>query len=489
MSLEIRVIRDPHELESARDALDALAPARGRHADIYDTASWLLAWLAARGEAAGAMRVLVAERDGRPVAMLPLAASSRSAWTLAGSGLRPRFRPVIGVPEPGPAEADALGALVERATAEGMRALDLPALPSDDPASALLVEALRRAGFRVGLRAASADTLAEVDGEPWDAFRRRFRKFERTVKNFTNKASRLGEVSVRWWGGPSGGGIEEGFERYRAMHALGWKGPLGEPMARHRRDLLARAAVRGWARVSCLEVAGVPAAAMIWFRLGEREIAYSTVYDVRLAALSAGTILIWRGLERAFDAGAPQVVDFLPGRGSQKDQLCTARPPLHTVEAVRSVPHAVGRAVARGARAVARRLRPERAAGAGGNAVRDRPATERVRAEPAPGVAVRPLEIDPRVELYLVVAGGHRSPKQMREGWGENDRWLVLGDPAAAFVRLDGGDAPRELVLLGEDVSVEQAAALLAAALGRTLDDDLVVHRAILPAPDDRGAG
>ena len=158
MSDGVRLIADAAELEQARDALDRLAPARGPHADVYDTASWLLAWLAAAEPPAGSLRLLVAERGDAPVAMLPLVRGSRGVWTMAGTGLRPRFRPVIDEIEPGPQARDALAQLVEQAVRDGMRVLDLPALPSDDPATEALVAALRTAGFSVQTRPASAET-------------------------------------------------------------------------------------------------------------------------------------------------------------------------------------------------------------------------------------------------------------------------------------------------------------------------------------------
>ena len=76
-----------------------------------------------------------------------------------------------------------------------------------------------------------------------------------------------------------------------------------------------------------LRVAGIPAAAEIWFRLGQVASVPSMVYDRRLAALGPGSMVVWRAQERAFAESPPCVLDHLPGNNPLKDQIATDRPP------------------------------------------------------------------------------------------------------------------------------------------------------------------
>ena len=485
--IEVSTIDRAAELEARADALDRLAPSRGPHADLYDTASWLLSWLAAGPQALErGLRILVADAGERPVAMLPLFARSAGDWTIAGLPMRPRFRAVIGSPEPDGGTREALGLLVEQAARRGMRSLDVPAMPPGDPATGILAAALERAGFRVRRHRASADTLTRLEGPDRDAFRRRLKVFESNARRRERKAARLGDISLRAWFSETGrAAVTEGFAVYRDVHARSWKGEPHPRTVRHRAELLERAARRGWVQVLALYVAGVAASAHIWFRLGARAISYSTVYDARLAALGPGSILVWKGLERMIRQDGLEVIDFLPGRGAQKEELATSRPALESLEARRGVQLAVPRALHGAVRVAGRPV--ARCAALVASAAR-RPSSARVpethlRAAPASAGAFAPLTLDPGLELWLAATGGFRNVRSMRETWGEGDHWLVLGSPPRAAARLDAGGAPRELVLVGEDTSLDEAAEQLAGALGRALDDAVIVHRAILPWP------
>ncbi len=361
-----RVLSEPADWSPLAPAWDALAASRGPESDLFDSAAWFAAWAAADPAAARRLRLVAAFEGDRLAAALPLVAHSARRWGAAGLGFRPRFRPALEGPNPRPEVLDALaGALA----AQGVRELSLPALPTRDPATALFDAALRRAGFAVVSREGAAECFTPVSG-PFADHARAFKKFARTVSNFSNKGERLGAWELARYGFPDEppeAAAGAALDVYRAVHARGWKGPLRDPMLSFRRALMAHAGERGWARAFVLSLAGAPAAALLWFRVGPVAIAYSTVYDERMAAISPGTIAIWRAHEAIFDEAVPAVVDYLPGRGAQKDQLGTERPPLVTLEAMRRGP--IGAAVARAARPLraaaarlARRARPRAAA-------------------------------------------------------------------------------------------------------------------------------
>ena len=280
-----RVLAHASELTPLAAAWDALPPSRGAEADLFDSAAWLAAWAAADPSAASRLRVVTAFEGDRLAGVLPLVAESGRRWSAAGIGFRPRFRPVVGGAEP---RAETLDALAEALAAAGVRELTLPALPTRDPATAGLEAALRRAGFAVATRTGAVECFTPA-AAGFAEHARAFKKFARTVSNFSNKGERLGEWSLAQYGFPGGPGdpvAGDAFDAYRTVHARGWKGPLREPMLSFRRELLARTAALGWARAFVLSLAGVPAASMLWFRVGPVAIAYSTVYDDRMAAIS-----------------------------------------------------------------------------------------------------------------------------------------------------------------------------------------------------------
>ena len=255
-----------------------------------------------------------------------------------------------------------------------------------------------------------------------------------------------------------------------------------------------------------LRVAGIPAAAEIWFRLGQVASVPSMVYDRRLAALGPGSMVEWRAQERAFAESPPCVLDHLPGNNPLKDRIATDRPPLLIVEAVRrtvvggasrtlrSRTRMAGQAAAARALAELRRARPRPRS-------RSRPGGRRLRVEPATGLPAARLELDAPRRRFLAVTGSHRSPAAMASTWVEGDSWWRVGEEPAALVRIgaggDGSAPDREVVLVHAGAErVEELVGAVAAAVGMPLQLDLpcgdlppgrlrpvLVHQALLPGP------
>jgi Acetyltransferase (GNAT) domain len=233
----------------------------------------------------------------------------------------------------------------------------------------------------------------------------------------------------------------------------------------------------------------------------------STAYDRRLAAVSPGSILMWRAQECLFAESPPHLLDFMPGDNPQKDRLSPDRTPLLLVEAARrTVASGVTFPVRRRARDVLpRALRRLRRA-----ATRRRPTApplppERARhLEVAPGngtLPAAPLELDTTHRRALAVLGGHASPEAMAERWHDDDSWWLVGERPSALVRLgalgSAAVAALELVLLEPGIlPVEALLAAVATASGATVKADLPageadgqpgtpipVHEAVLPWP------
>jgi Acetyltransferase (GNAT) domain len=165
--------------------------------------------------------------------------------------------------------------------------------------------------------------------------------------------------------------------------------------------------------VYVLRVAGVPAAAQLWCRLGDVAISIGTVYDQRMAAISPGSMSEWPVQERLFATAPPRLVDYLPGAANQlKERLGPDRPPLVRLEAarrtlvagatfplrreLRALHPVAARARILGRRAAAR-LRPQTRP--------QRPRVRRLEIQPGtPTLPVATLELDTPVRRFLAVA-------------------------------------------------------------------------------------
>ncbi|MDQ7006146.1 MAG: GNAT family N-acetyltransferase [Acidobacteriota bacterium] len=499
MHREVRVLEGAGPWPSLRDAWDRLVEGRGASADLYDTCSWLESWAAvAPAHLITRMRTPAVFEDGRLRALMPMIAGRSGRWTIPAIGYRPRYRVVVDEERP---DASLLAPLVEAAAGAGARELQLLALPSTDPQVRPLCQALESSGFRIHLTEGTTECLANAEPS-WDEHARRFPEVRRTTRKRRRKAQTLGSLRLLRYGGEGGLPLDEGFETYLRVHAASWKGDLRPLTAAHRQHLLRAADRRRWVRLFVLELAGVPAAAHIWFRLGGRAISYSTVYDQRLASLSLGTIIQWETHQAAWEEGAPEIIDYLPGKGTYKSRLGTLAPRLLVLTALRrrlvaglALPLAgTARRTARRtvhlARKIGAKVGPTRSSR--GRAANETPAPIAPRML-SPGPAPPPcpierLEASSSTELFLAVAGGWSSPRAMKANWGQDDVWWLVGAVPRAAVRLGRGKEPgaplpvREIVHFEADAAVPTEPILeqLAGALGRQI---------VVPQPARHGAG
>jgi hypothetical protein len=478
---------------------DAMPGRRGLQADIYDSYAWHAAAWAAEPALARATRVpAVLDDDGRPLALLPMTRRPSGAWRSLGVDIRPRSRVVVRDEQPDPAS---LATLAETLARGGAGALALHRLPSRDPATAALLDALRGAGYVVTSRERSTDRLARPVGD-WAAHRQDNRSFAKYAERFDRRIARTWDLTMDTYGTTADHDAATGFDLYADLQARSWKGPF-DPTTRRRRAELVRLAERqGTVRIFILRIAGVPVAGHVWFRTGPVATWLSTAHDGRFDALSPGTIAQWWAQERLFAEAPPALLDYLPGGSPQKDRLSPDRPPLLEVDAVRRSAVA---GVSLPVRREARRVLP---------AVRDRARlrvrdwSSRVPRREARPDRVRTLRLgpgptsvpawsldaaDPAVRRYLAVAAGESSPESMARGWDEVDTWWGIGPDPVALVRLGGDDVVRELVRVGSGTGDEEVVRALAAAVGRPVtlvvpDQDgdergrpAAVHEAALP--------
>jgi hypothetical protein len=494
MGHRTKVLRYGEVDEALGRAWDALPAGRGLQADYFDSWAWLASWGHGVGrESVDRVRIVLAGDDHAPQGLLPLVARTRHHWESAGvravGTARPRWRPVLGTEEPDP---EVLAALVEQAASAGVRELVLHRLPTRDPATTALLAALDQAGFHVHRHERSSDNVAVVEGG-WEECRSRFAGFERSVRRSLKRFHQSWEPHLEEYGPHTGPSPVDGFAIYADVQRRSWKGGLPEATHASRLELVRRTERLGWCRVYVLRIAGFPAAAELWFRLGDAAFATSTAYDERMAAVGPGSIIAWWAQERIFaEPTPPRLIDLLPGHNAQKDRLAPDRTPLLIVEAARhtlvsgaSLPlrrHArVARRAAAGRLiALARQARARARSSETGTVVRE------VTLPPAQGsLAVVEVELDGPRRRFLAVAGGHRSPEAMASTWSTQDRWWQVGPQPLALIRVTpshpGTLRAREVVLVAAAPhQLQDLLQALAAGLEATL-------QAALPASNGQG--
>lgn len=484
MSYEVRVLRSGDVSPQLAAAWDAMPPQRGIQADFYDSHAWLSAWRTVQGMAAEKALRIPAVLDGeRPVALLPLLARSRRHWEAVGTSAvdthRMRYRPVLGTEQP---DKEALGLLVQEVARAGVRELALHRLPVRDPATEVLLDVLRSDGFMVRSRERSSDCLAVVD-DGWAGHRRRFASYDRSVKTKYNRLRSLWELEVEEFGPRTGKPVAEGFEQYERIQQRSWKGPMPHRVRQERLELLGRTEALGWCRLYLLRLGGIPAAGHVWFRVGPVAIWLSTAYDQRLAAVSPGSILMWRAQERLFTESPLRLVDLLPGDNPQKNRLAPDRAPLLLVEAARrtlvsGVTFPLRSQARYAGRRVVRRLR-RRAASQPSTVLDSAVGVRSVEVAPGNGgLPAAPLELDTACRRALAILGGYASPEAMASQWQQGDRWWLVGERPVAVARVGAvTSAPvpvRELVLLGAaDGPVDPLLGALATRIGVAVRADL----------------
>ena len=487
---EAVVIRPGDIDASFAAAWDRLPSGRGVYADICDSHAWFEAWLSVspKGTADG-VRIVAVMEDGQPVAVLPilLSRSGRRA-VVVGMTSRTRMRPAIGTERPSP---DVLRPLAEAVARTGIGDLNLHRMPSNDPATASLVDAFRDAGYHVRQHERSWDNLTTA-GSGWEEYAQAHKGYAKYAKRFTNRLESLWSIDVITYGTTPGRSVVEGFDVFDRLHQRSWKKGLDAAGRARRLDLLKRAEKNGWARVYVLQVDGVPAAAHIWMRLGGVATWLSTAYDQRLAALSPGTVMMWQAQSRIFaEEDVPCVVDLLPGATSEKDRLTTNKPPLLVTEAVRPsvwsgalVP--TRRHVRRVSAAVAARVRARRR-NAATSALYSHVLTTKAAPGRLDGMVARRLDMTAAHRRYIASANGHSSPEKMTADWGEGDEWWAVGADPSAIIRISvaaTGAVAREIIRIDPESEPVVSAGRVASGMGRAITfDGVPVFDAVLPWP------
>jgi len=240
---------------------------------------------------------------GRPAALFPL-------QTLPGGGIASlsnfytcRWAPLLAAGLDGAARREVAARFA--AFCRGAATTRLDALDAD--VASLAAEGGRAAGLHPLPFAHFGNWHEPVGGLGWQRYLAgRPGALRETVRRKLKRdADRSFEVVT---GGDS---LETGITAFEAVYRRSWKDP--EPFPAFNAALMRQAAALGMLRLGVLRIAGVPAAAQLWVREGERATVLKLAHDEALKSASPGTVLTALMLRRLLDEEGVGEIDF--GRG------------------------------------------------------------------------------------------------------------------------------------------------------------------------------
>jgi CelD/BcsL family acetyltransferase involved in cellulose biosynthesis len=197
---------------------------------------------------------------------------------------------------------------------EGLRArrpryavLHFEPLAADAALSDDLAEALRAAGLVTRRYLRSGNWHDATGGLSFrDYLARRPAALRNTFRRKDARLARAGPVRIEII--RDGAGLGEALDRYEQVYAASWK--PAEPHPDFIRRLARILAAAGALRLALLYLDGRPIAAQLWIVWGRRAILYKLAHDRGCDALSPGTVLTMRVLERLLDDERVTAIDL-----------------------------------------------------------------------------------------------------------------------------------------------------------------------------------
>ncbi|MBI2565759.1 MAG: GNAT family N-acetyltransferase [Candidatus Schekmanbacteria bacterium] len=309
MTLQVTVVRDPDELDTCREAWDALVDA-SPDSELFYTRQWLEPWIAAfwsprplafllawDGDRLSGMAPFLEDAESEVLTAPPLCSGAlalplngharRSGVLVAGAvedvvdamlqhlrdtRRRPRLRLGTGL-----AGAAGRRAWAARAPRLGLRACERPA----DPSPAIAIEGSWQAYL--------ASRASHVQHE----LGRKLRRLQQ-------------QPDLRWRLVTTPGEVEAAWRDVLAIEDHSWKSESGESLhdaspQRFYVALARSAAEQHWLRLHLLDVAGQPIAYLFAVAFRDTLYALKTSYDQRHAALSPGMMVVVHALRAAFE--------------------------------------------------------------------------------------------------------------------------------------------------------------------------------------------
>ena len=324
--MEFRTYSAWEALPAGYDALFARAGAQ----DFCLGRTWFEALAATTLDDSERLALVGVEADGVPSACLvgrhrerdPAFLGARTFSSLS-SFYTLRYAPIV--------DADggraALPALIQglRARRPRYAVLHFEPLAADAPLSDDLARALRAAGLVTRRYARSGNWHDDTRGLSFDDYLAHRPAMLRNT--FRRKDARLARAgAVRMAIIRDGAGLGEALDQYEEVYAASWK--PAEPHPAFIRVLERSLATAGALRLALLSLDGRPIAAQLWIVWGDgRAILYKLAHDRSCDALSPGTVLMMRVLERLLDDERVAELDLGAGDDPYKRLWASRRRP------------------------------------------------------------------------------------------------------------------------------------------------------------------
>jgi CelD/BcsL family acetyltransferase involved in cellulose biosynthesis len=291
--VRLRVLDDFGSPELSSRLWDSLL-ARSPTDAIFLTHEWQRIWWSVRGDEE--LLIVLAERDGEPVALAPLFAVEGSV-SFVGSG-GSDYLDFIGSPDE-PLLAAMLGAACE--AAPGFCAVELYHVPCESPTAAMLPSVAARLGLELQREEAPGAPYADLaDKEVFERLTAR-----RSVRKEEARMRRHGELRVR----PAGAEEAEPLlELFFAQHAERWSAAGQESFDRRAAREFVRTVVQqgirgGWVSLTVLEWDGRTAAIDISLIASGTQLTWLVSRDSAIQEYSPGRVLRAHVIRAAHEAG------------------------------------------------------------------------------------------------------------------------------------------------------------------------------------------
>ena len=346
-------LADTHGRSSESGDSEVLEPAEAleRHADAWRdfaesqgnafvTPEWFAAWHREFGGQSVARVVVVRDRQGGVLGLLPVALSRRGVVRtarIAGSRYGDWMHPVSA---PGSETAVATAAVKALGRADTRwGALVLENVDADAPWTHAPFEDGR--GRRLSRRPRPPTVLpyAPLEGMTYGEFLQgRSSSFRKQLLRFDRRLERTARIELRQT--ESRERLDEDLDTLFRLHYARWAEQGGSSLeaagARALHDDFARSAFeRGWLRLLTMEADGEPIAAFYGWLIGGRYAFYQAGFDPDWGKLSVGLVLHGRVIERAIAEGASEY-NMLLGAEPYKLRFCAEVRRAQTVTLTRA---------------------------------------------------------------------------------------------------------------------------------------------------------
>lgn len=273
--------------------------------------------------AAGSPQFLTLTRDGRAVAVLPVAVRVATLYGRQVASLSNYYSSLYA-----PALSEQAGhaelAFLIKALLSGQQPLHRLQFSPMDPASReyrALRDALRDCGLHAAPYFCFGNWYLPNAQVPWNAY------LQGRSSELRNTLHRMGRRFERDGGSleiiTGGARLEEGIAAYQRVYGLSWK--HAEAYPEFVAGLMRTCAAQGWLRLGLAWLNDQPIAAQLWIAVQGRAEIYKLAYDERFKRYSPGSLLTARLMQHVLEHDRVQEVDYLTGDDDYKAAWMTHR--------------------------------------------------------------------------------------------------------------------------------------------------------------------